>query len=70
VRYAIAMPVATRRLWVLTRDDDELGTYASIEPAITHALQQLRADRKHGRDAELFVNGVEVIVRQSAAVAA
>ena len=68
MRYAIAMPVANRQLWVLMRDDDQLGLYTSLEAAIEHAIQQLHADRKHGRDPQLFVNGIEVIVRGAAAV--
>lgn len=69
VRYAIATHAANRRLWVLTRDDVQLGLYQALEPAIDDALQQLRADRRRGGDPCLFVNGIEVIVRSAAAAA-
>ena len=63
MRYAIATAATNRRLWVLTRDDVQLGLHDSLESAIDDALQQLRADRRRGGDAQLFVNGIEVIVR-------
>ena len=68
MRYAITMPVAHRHIWVLMRDDDQLGLYTSLEAAIEHAMGQLHADRKHGRDPQLFVNGIEVIVRAAATI--
>ena len=71
MRYAISTAPSNRRLWVLTRDDVQLGLHGSLESAIDDALQQLRADRKRGGDAQLFVNGIEVIVRRaSTAIAA
>ena len=70
MRYAISTAAANRRLWVLTRDDVQLGLHESLESAIDDALQQLRADQKRGGEAQLFVNGIEVIVRRSAAAIA
>ena len=71
MRYAISTATANRRLWVLTRDEVQLGLHGSLESAIDDALQQLRADRKRGSEPQLFINGIEVIVRRaSTAIAA
>lgn len=70
MRYAIAPHAANRRLWLLTRDDVQLGVYPALEPAIDDALQQLRADRRRGGNPRLYVNGIEVIVRSAAAAVA
>ena len=63
MRYSIAAPVANRTLWVLTRDEVQLAIYESLKLAIDHALQLLHADKGHGRDAQLFINGIEVVVK-------
>ena len=63
MRYSIAAPAANRTLWVLTRDEVQLAIYESLKLAIDHALQLLKADRSHGREARLFLNGIEVVVK-------
>ena len=63
MRYSIAAPAANRTLWVLSRDDVQLAIYESLKPAIEQALELLHSDKRHGREARLFINGIEVVVK-------
>jgi hypothetical protein len=63
VRYSIAAPAANRTLWVLSRDDVQLAIFESLKLAIEQALALLHADKAQGRDARLFINGIEVVVK-------
>ena len=66
MRYSIAAAAANRTIWVLSRDDVQLAIYETLKLAIEQALEQLHADRRHGREARLFINGIEVVVRGGA----
>ena len=66
MRYSIAALASDRALWVLTRDDVQLGIYQALKLAIEQALEMLHADRRHGREARLFINGIEVVVKGGA----
>ena len=63
MRYSIAAAAANRTIWVLSRDDVQLAIYETLKLAIEQALELLHADKRHGRDARLFINGIEVVVK-------